>query len=75
MSEGTMAPSAMRKANSATAPDVPPAHLLDPVGPAFEMTFLEALEPALEDLAKYCIRVAVNAGKHPRLRPGAGVVR
>lgn len=30
--------------------------------PAFETSFLEALEPALPDLAKYGIRVAVNAG-------------
>lgn len=29
---------------------------------AYEPTFLEALEPALENIAKYKIRVAVNAG-------------
>ena len=29
---------------------------------AFEASFLEALEPALADLAKYGIKVAVNAG-------------
>ena len=29
---------------------------------AYEPTFLEALEPALPQIAKYSIRVAVNAG-------------
>ena len=38
-------------------------HLLDPIGPAYETTFLEAIEPALEDLVTYSVRVAVNAGK------------
>ena len=59
-----MAPAALRKANAAKSPhgDAPPAHLLDPVGPAYETSFLDAIEPALEDLAKYGIRVAVNAG-------------
>lgn len=31
-------------------------------GDAYEPTFIEALEPALNDLAKYKIKVAVNAG-------------
>lgn len=31
-------------------------------GDAYEPTFIEALEPALHDLAKYRIKVAVNAG-------------
>lgn len=30
--------------------------------PAYDLSFLEALEPALEDLAKYGIKLAVNAG-------------
>lgn len=30
--------------------------------PAYEPSFLEALEPALDDLAKYGIKLAVNAG-------------
>lgn len=34
----------------------------DQGGDAYEPTFIEALEPALEDLAKYGIKVAVNAG-------------
>lgn len=31
-------------------------------GPAYEATFLEALEPALSNIAKHGIKVAVNAG-------------
>ncbi|KAG9792222.1 DUF1446-domain-containing protein, partial [Aureobasidium melanogenum] len=31
-------------------------------GPAYEAPFLEALEPALDDLAKYGIKVVANAG-------------
>ncbi|TKA69963.1 hypothetical protein B0A55_08482 [Friedmanniomyces simplex] len=31
-------------------------------GDAYEPTFIEALEPALEDIARYRIKVAVNAG-------------
>ncbi|KAK2786376.1 hypothetical protein FQN52_007833 [Onygenales sp. PD_12] len=30
--------------------------------PAYELSFLESLEPALDDLARYGIKVAVNAG-------------
>lgn len=33
-----------------------------PTAPAYEPSFLEALEPALDDLAKYGIKLAVNAG-------------
>lgn len=33
-----------------------------PTVPAYEPTFLEALVPALDDIAKYRIKVAVNAG-------------
>ena len=32
------------------------------IAPAYELSFLEALEPALEDLAKHGIKLAVNAG-------------
>lgn len=35
---------------------------LETGAPAYDLSFLEALEPALEDLAKYGIKVAVNAG-------------
>ncbi|KAF2401287.1 DUF1446-domain-containing protein [Trichodelitschia bisporula] len=35
---------------------------VDGAGEAYEPTFLEALEPALPDLARYGIKVAVNAG-------------
>lgn len=34
----------------------------DHQGDAYEPTFLESLEPALNDIAKYKIKVAVNAG-------------
>ena len=34
----------------------------DATAPAYDLSFLEALEPALEDLAKYGIKLAVNAG-------------
>lgn len=34
----------------------------NPSAPAYEPTFLEALEPALVDIAKHKIKVAVNAG-------------
>ena len=50
-----------RKVNSARSHEEP-SDPWQPVGPAFETSFLEALEPALEDLAKYNIKVAVNAG-------------
>ncbi|KAI9930605.1 hypothetical protein ASPWEDRAFT_27121 [Aspergillus wentii DTO 134E9] len=33
-----------------------------PVAPGYELTFLLALEPALNDIAKHGIKVAVNAG-------------
>lgn len=33
-----------------------------PAAPAYDLSFLEALNPALEDLAKYGIKLAVNAG-------------
>lgn len=32
------------------------------VAPTYDMSFLAALEPALDDLAKHGIKVAVNAG-------------
>lgn len=31
-------------------------------GPAYDLSFLLALEPALEDLARHGIKLAVNAG-------------
>jgi hypothetical protein len=61
MSEANMVVAAARKIDSSpnTSPDANP---LVAAGPAFEASFLEALEPALPDLAKHGIRVAVNAG-------------
>lgn len=61
MSEANMVTTAARKVGS--KPSAPPdSNPLITVGPAFEASFLEALEPALEDLGKYAIKVAVNAG-------------
>lgn len=60
MSEGNMPVSAARKLAGANAAS--PGTILDVSGPAFEPSFLEALEPALEDLTKHGIKVAVNAG-------------
>lgn len=61
MSEANMVTAGARKVNSSKSDEVP-ADPWTPVGPAFETSFLEALEPALEDLAKYNIKIAVNAG-------------
>ncbi|KAJ9613266.1 hypothetical protein H2200_003208 [Cladophialophora chaetospira] len=61
MSEVNMTIGAARKVDSANlTADMGNAFV--GAGPAFEASFLEALEPALEDLAKYGIRVAANAG-------------
>lgn len=61
MSEVNMTIGAARKVdNSSLTPDQGNAFI--GAGPAFEASFLEALEPALEDLAKHGIKVAVNAG-------------
>lgn len=61
MSEVNMTIAAARKVDrAALTPDVGNAFV--GAGPAFEASFLEALEPALEDLAKYGIKVAANAG-------------
>jgi Acyclic terpene utilisation family protein AtuA len=61
MSEANMVVAAARKIESSpnTSSDTNP---LVVTGPAFEASFLEALEPALPDLARYGIRVVVNAG-------------
>ena len=61
MSEANMVIAAARKLDDrpTTTSDANP---LRASGPAFEASFLEALEPALPDLAKYGIKVAVNAG-------------
>ena len=61
MSEANMVVAASRKlAGGSGSPGA--GELLVASGPAFETSFLEALEPALPDLAKHGIRVAVNAG-------------
>src|SRR5271170_3639893 len=61
MSEANMVVAAAKKIDSSQVTSSEPNQLVA-VGPAFETSFLEALEPALEDLAKYDIKVAVNAG-------------
>ena len=65
MSEANMTQAAARKFAASNATSGTPASIgtfLDVSGPAFESSFLEALEPALDDLAKHGIKVAVNAG-------------
>jgi hypothetical protein len=51
MSEFNMATAAGRRVDQ--APDA---------APAYDLSFLEALAPALNDLAKHGIKLAVNAG-------------
>lgn len=63
MSEGNMAVAGARKVDAAAAGQLySDSNPLSLHAPAFEASFLEALEPALEDLAKHKIKVAVNAG-------------
>ncbi|KAK5555127.1 hypothetical protein LTR46_006757 [Exophiala xenobiotica] len=61
MSEVNMQVAAGRKSEKQSSSASDPDSVLAAV-PAFETSFLEALEPALEDLAKYKIKVAANAG-------------
>lgn len=56
MSEFNMATAAGRRVDQTNASSTEPA------APAYDLSFLEALDPALEDLAKYGIKLAVNAG-------------
>lgn len=63
MSEGNMAVAGARKVDAASAGQLfSDSNPLSLQAPAFEASFLEALEPALDDLAKHKIKVAVNAG-------------
>ncbi|OAG39144.1 hypothetical protein AYO21_06695 [Fonsecaea monophora] len=62
MSEGNMVVAAARKADQAAVSAGDEGNPLTLTGPAFESSFLEALEPALSDLARHGIKVAVNAG-------------
>lgn len=61
MSEVNMTIGAARKVDSANLTE-DMGNAFVGAGPAFEASFLEALEPALDDLAKYGIKVAANAG-------------
>lgn len=63
LSEANMVTAAARKVDSSTAgQSYSDSNPLSTSAPAYEASFLEALEPALDDLAKYKIKVAVNAG-------------
>lgn len=61
MSEVNMTVAAGRKLDQQGSNNSDPNPFMG-AGPAFEASFLEALEPALEDLAKYNIKLAANAG-------------
>lgn len=53
MSEYNMATAAGRRVDQTSS---------QAAAPAYDLSFLEAVEPALEDLAKHGIKLAVNAG-------------
>ncbi|KAL2869179.1 uncharacterized protein BJX67DRAFT_370847 [Aspergillus lucknowensis] len=61
MSEANMVVAAGRRVDSETAQSRPNADSAD-TPPGYELSFLLALQPALEYLAKYRIKLAVNAG-------------
>lgn len=58
MSEANMSTGAARRIES----DRQVAAGLEPTAPGYEPAFLLALQPALHDLARYGIKLAVNAG-------------
>jgi hypothetical protein len=64
LSEANMTVAAGRKADNlaAEAQTGNLGGLFAPSGPAYEASFLMSLEPALENLARYGVRVAANAG-------------
>ncbi|KAK2875035.1 hypothetical protein FQN49_001833 [Arthroderma sp. PD_2] len=64
MSEYNMSVAAGRRVNQTQpADDIAEKRLVNrPSRPAYEATFLEALEPALLDIARYGIKVVANAG-------------
>ncbi|EXJ55448.1 hypothetical protein A1O7_08375 [Cladophialophora yegresii CBS 114405] len=62
MSEVNMTIGAGRKVDASASSHAQDNAFLGPAGPAFEASFVEALEPALDDLARYGIKVAANAG-------------
>lgn len=61
MSEANMTTQAGRKTDAAALRSESP-HMLASGGPSYEASFLEALEPALNDLKRYGIKVVANAG-------------
>ncbi|OGM49303.1 DUF1446 domain protein [Aspergillus bombycis] len=64
MSEANMVTGAARRIDQDKAREVAGnnASAVPTTAPGYELAFLLALEPALDDLAKYGIKVAVNAG-------------
>ncbi|KNG84431.1 hypothetical protein ANOM_007604 [Aspergillus nomiae NRRL 13137] len=64
MSEANMVTGAARRIDQDKAQEVAGnnAPAMPTTAPGYELAFLLALEPALDDLAKYGIKVAVNAG-------------
>ncbi|EER26942.1 hypothetical protein D8B26_002558 [Coccidioides posadasii str. Silveira] len=62
MSEYNMAVAAARRVDQKAVSSAEAGLINVSGGPAYEPSFLEALEPALEDLARYKIKIAVNAG-------------
>lgn len=62
LSEGNMGVAAFRRVESTGSKTRELSNPLLSEGPAFEASFLEALEPAIHDIARYGIKVVVNAG-------------
>lgn len=65
MSEANMVIGAARKVDQLQAPSTRDAATQESMAaamPGYEPSFLLALEPALEDLARHGIKLAVNAG-------------
>lgn len=61
MSEANMVVAAGRRVDQAQTQGKPSTNSTD-IPPGYELSFLLALQPALEDLAKHRIKLAVNAG-------------
>jgi hypothetical protein len=64
MSEANMVTGAVRRVNQGKVQNKDPSVSGSATAnaPGYELSFLLALQPALEDLARYGIKVAVNAG-------------
>lgn len=62
MSEYNMAVAAARRVNNQKEAPGEAGLVNQTGGPAYELSFLESLEPALEDIARYKIKVVANSG-------------